>query len=163
MMAIAKEHHETINHFQRILGRSKVLAESAKFGQIYDENNKDNMMALQGEAMRNAVYSGKLNVIRHVQEITENCPFPKDAAHHVLDKEILKMMGHKETQNHSILVDFSKDFPLFNEKVEVAITVQPTKDRELTIPWPKLCCMSKINTSSTIYVKDIDLSNNCEQ
>ena len=53
MMAIAKRHHDTVRHFETILGRSKIVSESAKFGQIYDKDNKNTIKELHSETMNN--------------------------------------------------------------------------------------------------------------
>ena len=155
-MAIVKKHDQTVKCFEKSHGKDKIVAESAKFGKIYENTRNNQMVSFKNEALTNAVYSGQYETISYVQLITNHVRFPSNVEDHVLDREILSLTGNSNDIKTSVLVDFSKEFPLFNEDIE-----NPEK-KSLTIPWPQLCCMQNIG-KSTIHIQDIEITNTCSK
>ena len=177
-MAIVKGHHEVLKCFEETHGRDRIIAESAKFGKIYKIDNYK-MKALQDEAMANAVFSGNKEVIKYIQSVTNDISFPKEVNDHVLDKEILHLFGGQNVQKHSVLVQFSKEFPLFNDDIEGntsnSLKIELPQDSYKTkwprisykIKLPQICCMDVCKktkkTKKTIYVQDIKVDNACDK
>ena len=90
------------------------------------------MKTLQDEAMTNAVLSGQIEVIEFIKSVTNDIQCPND------DTENAKC---------SALVDFSEEFPLFNEDVH---EIQQNHQNSLVIQYPNLCC---VQTKDSILEK----------
>ena len=174
MMATAKKHQKVMECFEVLKnGRDKLVIESAKFGQIYDGENKSEIRKqFQNEAFKNAVLSGDADVINHVKQIAPNGILPENIQDHVLDKKVLELVSqpNENPETSSKLVDFSKKFPLFNEKVEVSEDEKGINSiGKFSFSCPKFCCMEKMRAKlrskqSNIYISDdIDLTDSCEK
>lgn len=164
IMAIVKKYENIIKCFEKCVGRDKIVTESARFGRIHDVDNKEIMRSLQSEAMSNAVLSGRQEVVKHLTDITVNCSEAKPVLVK-LDNEnkILK-------QKHSALMEFSKEFPLFNEqeiegKEETWFDQKPYGFYDsYDIPWPKICCFkNQKKTKKNIYIQDIKHYKKCSK
>ena len=134
MMAITKGHNQVVKCVEETHGSDKIIEASANIGQIYKIDNYQ-MESSKNEAMANAVYSGRKDVVDYVQTVAVDIPFPNDIAKHVLDRKFLQFTACSDTEKTSALIEFSKEFPLFNKEI------QKCEEKSFVFRHSNLCCI----------------------
>ncbi len=161
IMAIVKGHMEVIKCFEEKMGSSRLAVEMAKFGKVYDSAFEREH---QFEAMENSILSGKLETIEHIKKMS-SIEVPTSLIENVYDKEVLKLFECDSEQKSSKLVEFSREFPLFNNSTDdVELDISNFENSKICVEWPKLCFMNNLKHSDrTVLIRNIDITDSCSK